>query len=426
MEKWRRAARTPSDKCSQESSAKAESVQAKPAAEKQWGMKRLAACMLGAVIFVTGVWKSQPIPVCAAKSSETQEKINKAKEEKKNTENAIEQNQDQIDSLTDTKSSLEGELSSLNSELSQISSNLSKIEGQIDDKNAEIAQTQQELEKAQATADEQYDSMKKRLRFMYEQSKSLYLDIFFESKSYADMLNRSGYIEQLAAYDRKKLEEYQAAKEAVEEKKQQLEQEKSELDDLRSSAEAEQNRVSGLVSQTAGSISAYSGQIASAEATADQLQSQLDAKNSEISALEKQLAEERRLEALSNASVWRDISQVTFAEGDRYLLANLIYCEAGGESYQGQVAVGAVVINRVLSGAFPNTIVGVIYQNNQFEPVSTGRLALALSRDDATASCYQAADAAMAGQSPVGNCIFFRTPIPQVTPKYTIGGHIFY
>lgn len=180
---------------------------------------KMTAAVLGAVLCVSSVLTAQPMSVFASKSSETQEKINKAKEEKKNTENAIEQNQDQIDSLTDTKSSLEGELSSLNSELSQISSNLSKIEGQIDDKNAEIDQTQQELEEAQATADEQYDSMKKRLRFMYEQSKTLYLDIFFESKSYADMLNRTGYIEQLAAYDRKKLEEYQAAKEAVEEKR---------------------------------------------------------------------------------------------------------------------------------------------------------------------------------------------------------------
>ena len=83
-------------------------------------------------------------------------------------------------------------------------------------------------------------------------------------------------------------------------------------------------------------------------------------------------------------------------------------------------------MNRVMSGAFPNTISGVIYQTNQFSPVASGRLALALARNDATDSCYQAADAAMAGQSPVGSCLFFRTPVDGVTPKYTIGGHIFY
>ena len=128
---------------------------------------------------------------------------------------------------------------------------------------------------------------------------------------------------------------------------------------------------------------------------------------------------------LAAQSAWRDISEVTFAEGDRYLLANLIYCEAGNQPYEGQVAVGAVVMNRVMSSVFPDTVVGVIYQNKQFSPVASGRLALALSRDDATAACYQAADAAMSGQTTVGNCLFFRTPIDGLTGTQ-IGGHIFY
>ncbi|MDO4283710.1 MAG: cell wall hydrolase [Eubacteriales bacterium] len=364
------------------------------------------------------------LPVTASK--ETQEKIDQARQEKEQTEDAIEQNEAQIDQLNDTRDSLQGELSNLNSELSAISANLADLEQQIADKNEEIETTQVELESAQATADEQYEQMKLRIRFMYEKSRTVYLEAFLSAGTFAELLNRSNYIESLSAYDRRKLEEYIATRDEIDEKKAQLEREQSELDTLRASAVAEQSRVSGLVSSTAGSISAYSGQIENAEATADQLQEQLDAKNSEISALEAQLAEERRLEALSAASVWRDISQVTFAEGDRYLLANLIYCEAGNQPYEGQVAVGAVVINRVLSGAFPDTIVGVIYQTNQFEPVSTGRLALALARDDATEACYRAADAAMAGQSTVADCIFFRTPIPQVTPRYTIGGHIFY
>ena len=117
---------------------------------------------------------------------------------------------------------------------------------------------------------------------------------------------------------------------------------------------------------------------------------------------------------------------MAFAEGDRYLLANLIYCEAGGEPYVGQVGVGSVVMNRVLSSVFPNTITGVIYQSGQFAPVASGRLALALAENRATASCYQAADEVMNGTTNVSNCVFFRTPVEGITPKYTIGGHIFY
>ena len=118
------------------------------------------------------------------------------------------------------------------------------------------------------------------------------------------------------------------------------------------------------------------------------------------------------------------VSQVSQAS-DLDLLARAIYGEGRGEPYEGQVAVGAVVINRVLSSVFPNTLSGVIYQSGQFEPVSTGRLALALAENRATDSCYRAADEAMSGVTNVGNCVFFRTPIPGLT-GINIGGHVFY
>ena len=79
---------------------------------------------------------------------------------------------------------------------------------------------------------------------------------------------------------------------------------------------------------------------------------------------------------LAAKSYKRDISQVSFAEEDRYLLANLIYCEAGGEPYAGKLAVGAVVINRVLSSVYPDTVTGVIYQRSQFSPVASCRVAM--------------------------------------------------
>ena len=87
--------------------------------------------------------------------------------------------------------------------------------------------------------------------------------------------------------------------------------------------------------------------------------------------------------------------------------------------------MGAVVINRVLSSVYPDTVVGVIYQNRQFSPVASGRLALALANDSATESCYRAADEAMSGVTNVGQCVYFRTPIPGLEGT-RIGGHIFY
>lgn len=101
-------------------------------------------------------------------------------------------------------------------------------------------------------------------------------------------------------------------------------------------------------------------------------------------------------------------SAVQADSGDVAMLAALIECEAGGESYTGQVAVGAVVVNRVNSGSFPNSISGVIYQGGQFTPVATGAFQSVLARG-ARSDCYAAAQAALAGESPVGGCLYFNS-----------------
>ena len=101
-------------------------------------------------------------------------------------------------------------------------------------------------------------------------------------------------------------------------------------------------------------------------------------------------------------------SVISADSSDVAMLASLIECEAGGESYTGMVAVGAVVVNRVNSGSFPNSISGVIYQSGQFTPVATGTFQSVLARG-ARSDCYAAAQAALAGESPVGGCLYFNS-----------------
>lgn len=355
----------------------------------------------------------------------TLEKLQKAQEEKKKTEQAMGNQKDEKKSLEITQNSLIGELSSLNDELMQIGDNLEKIESDIDDKELEISNTQLQLEEAIRVEEEQYEAMKERIRFMYESGESTYLELIFSSKSLGDFLNKSEYIESINAYDRKMLEQYKAIREVVTQTKEQLEGDLVELEGLEQAAVAEQERVSVLVSDTSKSVKKYENQIAEAEAAIADYEAMLAEQEEDIVALQKQYEQELALSKLAAQSAWRDVSQVTFAEGDRYLLANLIYCEAGGEPYEGQVAVGAVVMNRVLSSKFPDTVSGVIYQRKQFSPVASGRLAQALAVNKATAKCYRAADEAMAGVTNVGQCLFFRTPKPGLT-GISIGGHIFY
>ena len=106
------------------------------------------------------------------------------------------------------------------------------------------------------------------------------------------------------------------------------------------------------------------------------------------------------------------------------LLAALIQCEAGSESYEGQVAVGAVVMNRVRSSAYPSSIYNVIYQSGQFSPASSGAVAkVAASGPSATA--YAAAQAALSGTDNTGGATSFRRASSGVS-GVVIGNHVFY
>lgn len=106
------------------------------------------------------------------------------------------------------------------------------------------------------------------------------------------------------------------------------------------------------------------------------------------------------------------------------LLAALIHCEARGESYEGQVAVGAVVMNRVRSSAYPNTIYGVIYASGQFTPAMNGKVDKVLESGKINESCIKAAKEALSGVSNVGDLTHFRTVNGR--EGLIIGNHVFY
>lgn len=385
--------------------------------------KRKAAAVLVLLLLIGGFFETDTERVHATAS--TRKKLQEAEEEKKKTEAELGQTKEDLEDLNEEKNALQGKLNTLNNQLQEVSAKLEELEAQIKDKKAEIEVTKAELADARATEEWQYECMKKRIQFMYETQDYIMLEMFFSSASFADLLNRSDYIEQLSAYDRKKLEEYIEIKEQIEEVEARLEEEQEELEEYRAQVEVQKSQVSGLVSQTSTSVAGKKNEISQAESEALAYEQQLVEQEENIKKLQEKLAEEIRLSQLAAQSAWRDISEVSFAEGDRYLLANLIYCEAGGESYAGQLGVGSVVINRVLSSVYPDSVVGVIYQGGQFSPVASGRLAAALAGGSATASCYQAADAAMSGNTNVGNCVYFRTPIEGLS-GIQIGGHIFY
>jgi len=118
------------------------------------------------------------------------------------------------------------------------------------------------------------------------------------------------------------------------------------------------------------------------------------------------------------------IAQAGVTSQDVELLAALIQCEAGGESYVGQVAVGNVVMNRVEAAGHPGSIPDVIYAAGQFSPVRNGTLSRTLSTGNISPSCRQAAVEAIAGSAPVGDKLYFRRANGR--SGQIIGNHVFY
>lgn len=120
-------------------------------------------------------------------------------------------------------------------------------------------------------------------------------------------------------------------------------------------------------------------------------------------------------------------SSAAIISADHRLLSKLVYAEARGETYKGKVAVAAVVLNRVRSSSFPNTISGVIYQSGAFSCVSNGSI-----NCTPDSSCIRAALEAMNGWDPTGGCLYFYNPratsdkwIRTRTIKTVIGNHSF-
>lgn len=113
---------------------------------------------------------------------------------------------------------------------------------------------------------------------------------------------------------------------------------------------------------------------------------------------------------------------VEYSDSTLKLLASIIFCEAGNQPYEGQVAVGAVVMNRVRSDAFPDTVREVIYQKGQFTPAGSGWLDRVVASEGYTDAALQAAKDALAGQSPIGDCLYF----DQGSQGKRIGAHSFH
>lgn len=131
-----------------------------------------------------------------------------------------------------------------------------------------------------------------------------------------------------------------------------------------------------------------------------------------------------RKEVEKEAKRYQNYGEYTADADETLLLAALIHCEARGESYEGQLAVGAVVMNRVRSSAYPDTIHGVIYASGQFTPALNGKVNKVYESGKINESCIKAAEEALSGVSNIGDLTHFRRNDGR--DGIVIGNHVFH
>lgn len=419
-------------------------------------------CLLTGVLMLSGM-----LPVLAEKTteqklSETSEAIQKLQEKSKKAK-------EKLDEAKKEQSEIGQKLDELNGQLEEVQLALEGVEARIAKKSDQIAATKGELTSMEEKRTQRYEAMKVRIRFMYEHSDSSVMELFLGAGSMSDLLNRVEYFSQVVAYDRDQLTEYQTLLTGLEKKRQMYEGQKKELASLRQEQQKQLDKLSVLVADTREDLKEAGTAAESAKAALSdvdgQLQAQLDyeevleaqkaaedqARLEEINRQEEELKrqreeerrrveearrqaqeeERRRKEAQTSSDTdgtsddteEKEPTQVPASTEDLELLACIIQCEAGSEPYEGKLAVGSVVMNRVASSSFPNTVMGVIYQSGQFSPVASGRMAAQLAAG-ANSECRRAAQEVLDGNITVPY-LYFRRDNGTID-GYVIAHHVFY
>ena len=346
----------------------------------------------------------------------------------------------QLEELRNKQSELNASYGELNEKLSASGEKLSSIEDAVNAKQSEIDATNIQVADMQAEIDQQYASMKLRIQFMYENNNATILSTLLSAESLSDLLSKSEYIQQISNYDHQKMQELSDLLASLKETQAKLEEEMTELVTLKDDAAREADNFAVLLSQCQTELDTTSDSITDAEALALEYEKQIEQEMLERQRREAARKAQEEADKANNAgntggnsssgsamvdqNALNNVLKNHTAE-DVAMLAAIIECEAGNQSYEGKCAVGSVVINRVADPRFANSISGVIYAPYQFSPVASGRFAIVLARG-ANAACTQAAIDVLNGYINI-NALYFHVYDSSVDVGGTvIGDHVFY
>ena len=251
--------------------------------------KKLCSLVLAAVVLATGV----PASATSIKSIQN---------EKAKNESELKNIQSKISGIESQKSALSSEVSSLNDDLTDTLLNIQVLESDLADKEVEIEQAQKDYEAAKATEEQQYDSMKKRIQYLYETGQESYVEMLLTSESVADLVNKVDYAEELQEYDRRLLDEYKAAKQAVIDLQAQLEEEKQELLEMEEQLKEEKANLESVIAQKRSQIADFDSQLSAAKAKVSEYQKKIKEQNAQIKQLQKEEEAKRKAAAAQSST----------------------------------------------------------------------------------------------------------------------------
>ncbi|MCR5108970.1 MAG: cell wall hydrolase, partial [Lachnospiraceae bacterium] len=373
--------------------------------------------------------------------AKTQETISNLEKQTQQTREAISLLQGQREASEANVSNLQNQSSSLQNQINDYSDQLDNLDGEIretestmSDVSAEIIRLNGELTEIQKQKDERYALLKNRMKTIYETGGTKrMLQLIFESKSFKQLLNRSEYLNGIIRYDQKKIEECQKLEDELKEKIAEVEAKEAELDEYQDKLDEKYDELEDLTGEVMGMLASTNNSLTSEAKKLENYDEQLAALDKTMKAIEAQTAaaqaELARQTAARLAMKREDTSGAYTASGSELeWLASTIQAEADGESYTGKLAVGSVIMNRVKSSSFPNSVVGVITQSMQFASYRSGKVELIMSKG-ANSTCVQAAQEVLDGAR-VGDYLFFMTRYYAdyygISEYTMIGNHAFF
>ena len=335
---------------------------------------------------------------------------------------------DTVDSLEKQTNGLQNQLDSLNQDLTSLSAEITDLASKIEDTDASVQKAELDLAAAKLDEQLQYDAMKKRIKYMYETGNTSLLQIIFSSESMGDFLNKAEFVKNITEYDRNMLDELQKVHDLVAKKDSDLKAEQASLAEMKTNLDQQEQELNDKISSTSGELQASSEALAKAK----------EAQAAAAAALKKkQKQEEAAASNTSGSSGNTDsgssggnttitVPDTPAETTDLVLFAAILQCEAGGYNYDGILAVATVIMNRVESPAYPNTISGVVYQSGQFAPTWDGSLSRVL-QSGPVSLCYQVAQEALGGArlASVSGCYQFRSASTGVS-GINVGGNVFF